>query len=420
MFAMCLTRLDQLKPDMVLEEDLKDHIGQFLLPKGTCLTARQIRMLKMWGIIEANVEGEWIEVEAHEMTDTVDQDTIEMANKIMTERCKYNDSEHPVIKKLMHHGAVRIGLAIKAGQYRDHRGCCHSNPSVDRGPEDFSTEADLLDLVNDEIKLPTLSGVFLKINETIMNPQSSANDIASVISRDPGLAARLLKIVNSAFYGFPSEIDTLSRAVAIVGTKQLSILASCIKIIDVFDEISSEIIDMKTFWKHSIACGVIARLMAGYKSIQNTERLFVAGLLHDVGRLIMYTYMPALALGLFVKARNQESLLYTLESDVMHFNHAEIGGMLMRHWKLPLFLEGIVTYHHNPQYAPHKTECFIVHLADIIANAVAPGSSGEHFVPLMKPEAWDCLGLSHNVIDAIIKPADRQIEEITAFFCSNG
>ena len=419
MFAMCLIRLEQLKPDMVLEEDLKDLNDQFLLPKGTCLTIRQIRMLKMWGIIEANVEGEGDEAEEHEMTGAFDQDTIEMAERIMTQRCKYNDSEHPVIRELMRHGAVRIGRAIKEGKYSDHPGCCHSDPFVDIRSEELFKRPDLLALINDEIKLPTLSDVFMKINETIMNPRSSANDIANVISNDTSLTARLLKIVNSAFYGFPSKIDTLSRAVAIVGTKQLSLLASCIKIIDVFDKISSEIIDMKKFWQHSIACGVISRIMAGYKGIQNTERLFVAGLLHDVGRLIMYTDMPALVRDLLVKARNGESLLYTLESDVMHFNHAEIGGMLMKRWKLSLFLEGIVTYHHNPQNAPHKPECSIVHLADIIANAVAPGSSGEHFVPPMEPEAWDCLGLSHNVIDAIIKQADRQIEEIYAFFCSN-
>lgn len=403
----------------MLAEDLKDHNGQFLLPKGTSLTARQIRMLKMWGVIEANVEGDWDGAEKHQMVNELNHDTIDMAERIMTQRCKYNNSEHPVIKKLMHHGAVRIGIAVEGGKYSEHRGCCYGDLSVDMRPEEFSKETDPLTFINDEIKLPTLSDVFMKINETIMNPRSSANDIANVISKDTSLAARLLKVVNSAFYGFPSEIDTLTRAVAIVGTKQLSILASCIKIIDVFDEISSEIIDMKTFWRHSIACGVISRLIAGYKGIHNTERLFVAGLLHDVGRLIMYTYMPAIALALFVKARNDESLLYGLESDVMHFNHAEIGGILLRHWKLPLFLERIVMNHHNPKDAHYKQETSIVHIADIISNAVAQGSSGEYFVPPLEYDAWNCLGLSLHVIDAIINQADRQIEEIYAFFCSN-
>jgi putative nucleotidyltransferase with HDIG domain len=251
----------------------------------------------------------------------------------------------------------------------------------------------------------------MQINSTIEKPNSSANDIAKVISRDTGLSARLLKIVNSPFYGFPSKIDTLSRAVTIVGTKQLSTLAMGLNIINVFNNIPSDLINMQSFLEHSIVCGIISRILASYKNIQNSERLFVAGLLHDIGRMILYNSAPVHAREALIKAKQFNSLLFKTEQETLGFDHTQIGGLLLKKWKLPISLENIVKYHHTPQKSQNPLEPAIVHLADIMTNALGMGSSGERLVPPLDPDAWELIDLSTNILALIINQMDRQVEE---------
>lgn len=261
--------------------------------------------------------------------------------------------------------------------------------------------------------------IFSKINKTILKPNSSANEIGMIISKDTSLSARLLKIVNSAFYGFPSRIDSISRAVAIIGTRQLSSLAAGVTVVNMFKDIPSDIVDMKSFWKHSIACGVNARIIASYQGIQNTERLFVSGLLHDIGRLILYNYAPDQSTYALAKAKRTNIMLNKVEYEDLDFDHAEIGGLLLKKWKLPVLIEDAVTYHHSPQKSQYLLEAAIVHLADIMANATGIGSSGERFVSPLNSDAWECIGLSTNILDLTIKQADHYLEEIFRFFCSD-
>jgi len=186
-------------------------------------------------------------------------------------------------------------------------------------------------------------------------------------------------------------------------------------IMDVFKDIPSDLIDMKSFWKHSIACGVAARIIANYKNIQNTERLFVGGLLHDIGRLMLYSYLPAHARHAILKAKRDNNLLLNTESEIMGFDHTKIGGRLLKNWKLPASLQNIVIYHHTPQESRDPLEPAIVHLADIITNALGVGSSGERFVPPLDLDAWKYINISTNILQLTILQMDQQIEEIVRF-----
>ena len=128
-------------------------------------------------------------------------------------------------------------------------------------------------LVGEDTQLASLPNIFMEITDVLSDPRSSAINIANVISKDPSLSAKLLKIVNSAFYNFPSRIDTISRAVMIIGSKQLSALALGTSIIRIFQDIPSDLVNMKSFWEHSLACGIGARMIASYKNIHNTEQI---------------------------------------------------------------------------------------------------------------------------------------------------
>jgi len=419
---MGLVKINQISPGMSLAEDLRDSRGRFLLPNGADLTERNIRVLKMWGVIEANIRG----VEAEDMEGAaareIDPALMEAAERTVHGRFRYSGADDPVARELF-----RLATLRRAEQMQ-------RQPGGSAGPGDrpegipgagevAAVKPDVIDfdqfIRRHILELPTLPMIFTKMNETIAKPNSSANDIAMVISKDTALSARLLKIVNSAFYGFPSRIDSVSRAVAIIGTRQLSTLASGVTIINMFRDIPSDIIDMRSFWKHSIACGVNARIIASYQGIQNTERLFLSGLLHDIGRLILYNYAPDHAVYALTKANSTRGMLNDIECEGLEFDHAKIGGMLLKRWKLPVLMEDAVRYHHVPQQARDPLEPSIVHLADIMANAMGIGSSGERFVSPLDSGAWECVGLSVNVLDVIIQQADRHIDEIVRFFYSD-
>jgi len=147
----------------------------------------------------------------------------------------------------------------------------------------------LASLISDNLKIFSLPSIFLRLDDAINDLRSSVTDIGNIISEDQGLTVRMLKLANSPLYGFPSKIETISKAVLIIGTKQIRDLTLATSMLQVFKGIPEDFITMETFWRHSIACGVIARIIAGYRREPNVETFFTAGILHDIGRLIMYT-----------------------------------------------------------------------------------------------------------------------------------
>lgn len=418
---MGIINVAELKSDMVLAEDLRNPSGRFLLAKGAKLASKHLRVLKMWGVIEANIDGiSPKDVEANTIAQ-LDPVITEEAEKVIRERFCHTDLEYKPVRELFRLCTLRKAeeLSNAAGEEnRESHDTFESKIDSNQIPKNGTTKIDPYELIRNNIDLPSLPIIYGQINETIKKPTSSAHDIGNVISKDTSLSARLLKIVNSTFYGFPSKIDTLSRAVTIVGTRQLSTLALGMNIINVFKDIPSDLIDMKSFWEHSIGCGVAAKIIAGYKNIQNTERLFVAGLLHDIGRLILYSSVPIHARNALLKAKYADSLLHKEEHEIMGFDHARIGGLLLKKWQLPISLENTVKYHHTPQESRDPLEPAIVHVADIMTNALGMGSSGERFVPPLEPDAWQCIGISANILALAITQMDRQIEETVQYLFS--
>mgnify|MGYP001272871874 CR=1 FL=1 len=412
---MGLINITALKNGMVLAEDVRDRNGRFLAAGGTTLTDKHIRILKMWGVVEADIQGVTKEEVEQKLTEDIDSATLEAAEKLTRDRFALNDAEHPAIRELYHLCVARKAREIQQGEETAAgNGNGVSPPAATHTAK--AVPPNVADFLNHEIKLPTLPGIFLKINETITRPNSSAFDIANLISKDTSLSARLLKIVNSAFYGFPSKIDNLFRAVSIVGTNQLSTLATGVSLIDAFRKVPSAYIDMGMFWRHSIVCGTIGRIVAGYKNIQNTERLFVAGLFHDIGRLLLLQYAPEISCEMLQVAKRNGHVLYELERDRLGFDHAIIGGKLLEQWKLPFSLENVVTHHHEPLASRSPLEPAILNLADIVTHAVAGGCSGQRLIPRLHEAVWKTINLSENTLPLIIKQADRQSGEIFGFF----
>ena len=203
-------------------------------------------------------------------------------------------------------------------------------------------------LITADSELMSLPDLYLRIEKVINDPNSAARHIAAIISQDPNLSAKLLKIVNSAFYGFKQKIDTISRAVTMVGHNQISDLVLGTSVMALFRDIPSDLMNMNLFWEHSVACGTCARWIAGFRKFPNTESFFVAGLLHDLGKLIIFKNLPLPAKAVLRQVHNSDSFYYQTERDLIGFDHTQVGIALAEQWKLPTGLEQAIGGHHPP------------------------------------------------------------------------
>ena len=148
--------------------------------------------------------------------------------------------------------------------------------------------------------------------------------------------------------------------------------------------------------------------MAAHKNLPQTEQLFVSGLLHDLGRVLLYINFPEDSLNILSYSRESGRLLYEVENEYLDCNHTHFAKHLMQDWKLPLTLVNNVFYHHSPSAAQNPIPATIVHLADISANGLGMGSSGEQFVPSFDDKAWEDLGLPITVFEVTVKHAIHQ------------
>ncbi len=275
--------------------------------------------------------------------------------------------------------------------------------NVDLTPEGLV--ANIKDLV-------TLPDVGLRIARMVDDPASSANDIGREISLDPALTARLLRIVNSPAFGHSGKIATISRAITVLGVRQVRDLTVGLTAIRTFDGIGNELVTMESFWRHSVLCAVAAGEIAARRG--GVETLFVAGLLHDIGKLVLFSRAPEperRALLMSVDSIDDEAL-FLCEREVLGFDHAAVGLALARSWVLPLLLQECIAFHHEPELArEYPVEVAAVHIANSIAVLAEIGSDEPGDAPVISPGALrscelDLAGLAEIVLQTQISAAD--------------
>jgi HD-like signal output (HDOD) protein len=257
--------------------------------------------------------------------------------------------------------------------------------------------------------LGSYAPVLHQIEEVLRSPQCSLSTVGEAIEMDPDLTVRLLRLANSAFYGFSSRLSTVSEAVSLIGIQQVQdlILASCV--IERFADVPEEFVSLESFWQHSLACGIGARLIAMEKHLPKPEKFFVVGLLHDVGRLVYFAQAPAVAREVFEVLHTDRMLLREAEMRVMGYDHQEIAGALLCKWNFPENLVRAVVRHHTPAAGGEvQMAAAAVHLADHLVNAMRIGSSGERFIPPLDERAWKILGLDPDWIGPLVAAIDAQ------------
>ncbi|MEW5772816.1 MAG: HDOD domain-containing protein [Thermodesulfobacteriota bacterium] len=413
--------IDDLKAGMILDSDLIGPNNRFLLPRGATLDTAHIRMLKAWGVTEADVSGVTREQAQALAEAELSPDALARARGELTPYFAHADLEHPAMREIFRLCVQRWARGAPSDcALVGLESCPLPEPGIGPRKDVFAKgEGTPASLVRSEVELTSFPDIYFQINEVLQSPRSSASHIADVVSKDTSLTAKLLKLVNSAFYGFPAKIDTISRAIAILGTNELTTLALGISVVENFANIPESLVDMKGFWKHSVACGVLSRILASSKVGLSEERFFVAGLIHDVGRLVMFKRLPFASTQALVLSRSTRTPLREVEQEVLGFDHSAVSGALLKAWKFPATLELPVRHHHAPSNAMNPLEPSIIHVADVLAIAMQYGSSGSAYVPPLQEKAWENLGQGPGILAQAMAQADRQISEILRAFLGN-
>ncbi len=246
------------------------------------------------------------------------------------------------------------------------------------------------ELVADIESLATLPEVALRIARMVDDPQSSASDIGREISNDAALTTRLLRVANSPAFGQNGKIATISRAITVLGMRQVRDLTVGLTAIRTFEGIGNELVTMESFWRHSVLCAVAAGQIAALRNRSQGESPFIAGLLHDIGQLVLFSRAPTLAreaLLMTIDAAD-DLALYACERQVLGFDHGAVGVALARNWGLPQSLQECIQFHHEPMLAQaHIGEVATIHIANSVAVLAEIGSDDPLDAPPVSPDA---------------------------------
>lgn len=237
-----------------------------------------------------------------------------------------------------------------------------------------SKPLDIEELIGNIDHLPTPPVVFSQINRVLSNPNASVYDVAKIIAEDAGISARVLRMANSAYYSLPQPVASVRQAVVILGLESVRSLVLSASVLETFSGYKENQEFQDIFWRHSLATASAARVLFGGcpsdRILRGGEEGFSAGLLHDIGRLVMMCHMPKLHSGASQHKFYQIVEDRWVEDDIVGTNHAAIGGYLAERWKLPPVLRAAITHHHDLQVAEeehlHLTK--VIHVADYLAH----------------------------------------------------
>lgn len=237
---------------------------------------------------------------------------------------------------------------------------------------------DVDELIREVVKLVSVPDVYYKLETLIEKPTSTIDDFAQVLGADADLCARLLNLANSAFYSISTPIISIEKAVMQIGVRQIREMVLVTAIKGAFDSLPSTKVDMESFWRHSIAVGMMAKHIAKAIRMPQPDRMYVPGILHDLGRLVLFLKMSTEMGELMVRQDDEKVPLNSLELEYLSFTHAEVGGRLLAQWKVPPSIVEPVLHHHQPQYSFefHKETCLLF-IADRIVMEQGFGDSGE-------------------------------------------
>jgi putative nucleotidyltransferase with HDIG domain len=265
------------------------------------------------------------------------------------------------------------------------------------------------------VNLPTLPGVVHMVGAMVEDDSTSTQDVSDLISKDHVLSAKVLRLVNSPFYGFPGRISSVNHATVLLG---LNVVKGLLLSTAVFDTLAEE---SKGLWEHSLGTAVLSRALAKALGQRDPEEMMVAGLLHDLGKVIFFCLAEEDYTICLERARAEHSPIREIERAHFGFDHTAVASWAAERWNLPPRLSCAMRYHHRPSSAPeHAETAGMVHLADTLARAMEYGDGGDPTLPPMDHEAFRALGLPFDMLPEVLGRAHREFQRGIDLFRGGG
>lgn len=331
---------------------------------------------------------------------------LERAEALTRRRFRHVGPVDPILAELFRLGVAQVSreMLLFPSRYREFP---RQKLLVRERPSPLDPDV----LLRHDVSIPSLPQLFLEFQNLLDSHTTTATELAQAMGQDPGLSAQLLRLANSAFFGFPFEVDTVTKAVTLIGVQQISALAMGASVMSLFKDIPPEVLVMERFWMHCIACGMLAREICCRQGVGNPERCFLAGLLHDIGLLALLKTAPTREREALAWSLEHETPLDEAERQLLGFDHAGFGGMLLERWNLPGVFSSCALEHHAPgPNLPHG-EAYVVHAAETMATALGIGASSEYFVGPPAQGIWDRLDLTPAAVTEIVETVDSRLEE---------
>ena len=266
--------------------------------------------------------------------------------------------------------------------------------------------------------LPTIPVMLQKILATSYDPHSSAQDLQETIIKDQSISAAILKLANSAYYGYPRSVDDISRAIVIIGFKTVVSVAICVSVFkSLSDKFNSQEFNVEEFWKHTFAAGEAAKILVQKVDQELSSHAYIIGLLHDIGKAVLSFLNSSNFDDAVFNARALNKPLYRCEEEIFGFDHQAAGGLLGDRWQLPENIVAGIKYHHNIEACPEhlQEDAITAHAANYLAKSAKFGSSGDERLWELHPLVKTKLNITSETVDEVKSELDKKREEINMF-----
>jgi len=261
----------------------------------------------------------------------------------------------------------------------------------------------------------TLPEIYFRVREVVDDPDSTMDDLANALKIDPAISARLLKIVNSPLYGFPKQIDTITRAVNLIGMQAVSDLVTATTIGRTFTGMTSDLMDLSAYWRKSVLCALMAGKIAKSCGVEDAERFFIEGLLRDIGHLVLYQTVPQRAQSALVEAGHFGAQLAEVEQASIGCDFTEVGAELIHSWGMPTQIEQAIRHQLRPHEAREFTHhASIVHLAGVVADYEDSAQARAKQDPPYDASALSVTRFKVEECPALLKEAHDQLQDTLA------
>jgi len=269
------------------------------------------------------------------------------------------------------------------------------------------------ELVENCTNLHTLPRVYLEVKKVIDNPESTMADLSRAISIDPAMTATVLKLVNSAFYAMPRKVETISRAVGILGMQPVHDLTLAVAVTRAFGRLNQQVMSMDVFWANSFFSGLVSRELARKCFLVDSERMFVEGLLREIGHLILYAQLPELAEQALRESAKTGTPIHIVEQHIVGFDFTEVGQMLVETWQLPKNFGVAIRYQHNPKETQdHGFEAALLNMANALTEGFQSPNGYMDWQSLVARESWTLTGLHEDILKECMLEAGKQLSNM--------